>query len=61
MSTEQSTVKSVISKYLTQLEYGTVDLDTVYPEFLKALESAGIDKIIAENQKQLDQWLAEQK
>lgn len=61
VSTEQSTVKSVISKYLTQLEYGTVDLDTVYPEFLKALESAGIDKIIAENQKQLDQWLAEQK
>ena len=61
VSTEQSTVKSVIAKYLTQLEYGTVDLDTVYPEFLKALESAGIDKIITENQKQLDEWLAQQK
>ena len=60
-STEQSTVKSVIEKYLTQMEYCTVDLDTVYPEFLKALESAGIDKIITENQKQLDEWLAQQK
>lgn len=61
VSTEQSMVKSVIAKYLTQLEYGTVDLDTVYPEFLKALESAGIDKIIAENQRQLDEWIAQQK
>ena len=43
------------------MEYGTVVLDTVYPEFLKALESAGIDKIITENQKQLDEWLAQQK
>lgn len=60
VSTEQATVKSVISKYLTQLEYGTVDLDTVYPEFLEELEKAGINTIIEENQKQLDAWLAEQ-
>lgn len=59
ISTEQATVKSVISKYLTQLEYGTVDLETVYPEFLEALEKAGINKIIEENQKQLDAWLAQ--
>ena len=60
LSTEQATVKSVISKYLTQLEYGTVDLDTTYPEFLDALDKAGINKIIEENQKQLDAWLAAQ-
>lgn len=61
VSTEQATVKSVITKYLTQLEYGTVDLDTVYPEFLEELEKAGINTIIEENQKQLDDWLAAQK
>ena len=60
VATEQSTVKSVISKYLTQLEYGTVDLDTVYPEFLDELDKAGINTIIEENQKQLDAWLADQ-
>lgn len=58
-STEQATVKSVISKYLAQLEYGTVDLDTVYPEFLDALEKAGINEIVAANQAQLDAWLAQ--
>ncbi len=61
VSTEQSTVKSVIAKYMTQLEYGTVDVDEVYPEFLKALKDAGIDKIIKENQRQLDEWLQQQK
>lgn len=57
--TEQATVKSVISKYRAQLEYGTVDLDTVYPEFLDALEKAGINEIVAANQAQLDAWLAQ--
>lgn len=60
VETEQSTVKNVIAKYLTQLEYGTVDVDTVLPEFLKDLENAGMNKIIEENQRQLDEWLAGQ-
>lgn len=58
VATEQSAVKNVLSQYLTQLEYGTVDVEVVYPEFIKALEDAGINKIIEENQKQLDAWLA---
>jgi putative aldouronate transport system substrate-binding protein len=57
VETEQSTVKNVIAKYLTQLEYGTVDVDTVLPEFLKDLENAGMNKIIEENQRQLNEWL----
>lgn len=61
ISTEQSAVKSVITKYLTQLEYGSVDLDTVYPEFIEALKTAGIYNIIEKNQQQLDEWLAQQK
>ena len=60
VETEQSTVKNVIAKYLTQLEYGTVDVDTVLPEFLKDLDSAGINTIIEENQRQLDEFLAGQ-
>lgn len=57
VSVEQSTVKNVLNQYLTQLEYGTVDVDEVYPEFLTALEKAGIQQIIEENQRQLDVWL----
>ena len=53
-------MKNVIAKYLTQLEYGTVDVDTVLPEFLKDLENAGMNKIIEENQRQLNEWLAGQ-
>lgn len=60
VETEQSTVKNVIAKYLTQLEYGTVDVDTVLPEFLNDLENAGMSTIIEENQRQLDEWLAGQ-
>lgn len=59
VDTELSTVKSVISKYLTQLEYGTVDLETVYPEFLDELDKAGINTIIEANQAQLDAYLAQ--
>lgn len=57
VSMQQAAVSNVINQYLAQLEYGTVDLDKVYPEFLKALEDAGINDIIEENQKQLNEWL----
>lgn len=58
VSTEIATVKSVVDKYALSLENGSVDVDTVLPEFLKALEDAGINKVIDEKQRQLDQWLA---
>jgi len=35
-----------------------VDVDSVLPEFRQALKDAGIDKVIAEKQRQLDEWLA---
>lgn len=59
VSVEQAAVKNVINQYLTQLEYGTVDVDEIYPEFVDALNKAGIEKIIEANQKQLDAWLAD--
>ena len=60
-TTEIAAISSVLSQYLTTLEYGTVDIDDVYPEFIAALKDAGIDKVIAANQQQLDEWLAAQK
>ena len=44
--------------YLASLECGIVDPEEKIPEFLDALEAAGIDEVIAENQAQLDAWLS---
>lgn len=60
VSTEVTAVTAVIGQYAPALACGTVDPDEMIPEFNKALKDAGMDKIIEENQKQLDAWLAEQ-
>lgn len=52
-----SAVNQVIDKYKPGLVCGIMDVDEIYPEFIEALKREGIDDIIAENQKQLDQWL----
>ncbi|HZG85571.1 ABC transporter substrate-binding protein [Paenibacillus sp.] len=53
---EYAAVTNVITEYRLPLETGSVDPDKVLPEFIAKLKSAGIDKIIAEKQKQLDEW-----
>ena len=40
------------------LMYAEADIETTLPEFQEQLKSAGIDEIIAEKQRQLDEWLA---
>ena len=42
------------------LNCGALDPEKALPEFLSALEAAGMDKILEEQQKQFDIWLAEQ-
>lgn len=56
---ERKMVRQVLNRYLPVLESGSVDLDTVYPAFIADLKAAGMDKIIAEKQRQLDLFLAE--
>ena len=51
-------MNNVLNEYRAGLEFGVLDPDTALPEFLSKLETAGIDKIIAEKQSQLDAWLA---
>lgn len=58
VSTELAAVNAVIGQYAPALECGIVDPEQVLPEFLSALETAGIDAVIAENQAQLNDWLA---
>jgi putative aldouronate transport system substrate-binding protein len=56
LQTELAALNSVTDQYKVALESGTVDPDKVLPEFIAKLKTAGIDKVIAEKQKQLDEW-----
>ena len=49
---------NVIAQYYLPLINGEVNIDEVLPVFQQALHDAGIDKVIAEKQSQLDKWLA---
>lgn len=52
---------NVTAKYGPALECGSLDPETAMPKFLAELEAAGADEIIAEKQRQLDEWLKENK
>lgn len=56
VKTEYAAVTNVIKQYKLPLETGSVDPDKMLPEFIAKLKASGIEKIIAEKQKQLDEW-----
>ena len=60
VSSEITAVIAEIGKYGPALNVGTVDTESMLPKFLEALDAAGMNKIIEENQRQLDAWLAGQ-
>ena len=57
VSSQYSAVTSEIAQYSPILMTGSIDPKKELPEFLKALEDAGIDSVINENQNQLDKWM----
>lgn len=56
--TEIAACDSVIDEYSRALGNGTVDPETELTKFNKALEDAGVQTIIDEAQRQLDEWVA---
>ncbi len=58
VSSEIAAVEAVMAQYCYSFNAGALDPDKALPEFIAALKSAGIDKVIAENQRQLDAWSA---
>ncbi|WP_123041807.1 ABC transporter substrate-binding protein [Cohnella candidum] len=61
VANEITMVSNVDAKYSLALETGTLDPAKTLPKYLEELKAAGVDKIIAEKQKQLDAWLAANK
>ena len=56
-----SALNNVISQYNGALSSGSGDPEELLPQFLEALDDAGINDVIAAKQEQLDAWLAENK
>ncbi|CAM4014416.1 ABC transporter substrate-binding protein [Paenibacillus alkaliterrae] len=59
--TESGAVNNVKQQFKLGLETGTLDPEKTLPEFISRLKASGIDKIIAEKQKQLDAWAESKK
>ena len=59
MQDQVSALNNVISQYNGALSSGSGDPEELLPQFLEALDDAGIDDVIAAKQEQLDAFLAE--
>jgi len=55
---EWAAIQTVLSEYQEGLEFGILDPETELPKFIDKLKAAGVDKFIAEKQKQLTEWSA---
>jgi len=58
---EVAATNNVVVEFTGGLYTGTLDPDVYIPKFVEKLKAAGMDKIIAEKQRQLDEWAASKK
>ncbi|GGG51989.1 ABC transporter substrate-binding protein [Paenibacillus radicis (ex Gao et al. 2016)] len=58
VKTEVAQIATVTAQYVPLLETGAVDPEKFLPEFISKLKKAGSDKVIQEEQKQIDAWKA---
>ena len=58
VKSEVGALANVIKQYQVAIDRGAVDVDSVLPEYIAALKAAGLDAVIAEKQKQFDEFLA---
>ncbi|CAM4212868.1 ABC transporter substrate-binding protein [Paenibacillus alkaliterrae] len=56
VKTEVAAATGVLQQFRRGLESGVLDVDKELPKFIAKLKDAGIDKIMEEKQKQLDEW-----
>lgn len=62
ISNELAQIAAVVKEYRTALEYGVLpDHEAKYKEFIDKMKKAGSEKIIAELQKQVDEFLKNKK
>ncbi|MHA7964702.1 ABC transporter substrate-binding protein [Paenibacillus sp. CAU 1782] len=59
VKSEVAAVVNIDRQYLSALDTGSVDIDSVLPDYIQRLKAAGIEVIIKEKQRQFDQFLRE--
>ncbi|MDR0267883.1 ABC transporter substrate-binding protein [Paenibacillus sp.] len=59
VATEMAAIQNVKEQFWASLMTGTVDPESYLPKAIDAFKQAGLDKVIAEAQSQLDAWKAE--
>ena len=59
VATEITAVQNVYDEYQKSLEFGFVDPSVGIPEMNEKMMRAGLQKIIDEKQRQLDEWAAQ--
>lgn len=57
VKSEVGALANVLREYQKAIETGSVDLDEALPKFIAAQKSAGLERVIAEKQKQLNEFL----
>ncbi|MEG1427270.1 MAG: DUF3502 domain-containing protein, partial [Oscillospiraceae bacterium] len=58
IATEEAQLNSVEEQYKKDLAFGAIDIEAGLKEYNDALSAAGLQKVMDEKQKQLDEWLA---
>ena len=61
MKKEINAFTNIWSEFGKIMTCGVIDMDEVYPKYMKKMKDAGYDKVLAELQKQLDAWKASNK
>ena len=56
---EQAQLNSVLEQYQNDLAFGAIDIGQGLPAFNDALYQAGLQKVMDEKQRQLNEWLAD--
>lgn len=57
VKTEEASLTNVTNQYVKSIESGAVDPNKILPEFISKLKAAGLNRVIAEKQKQLNAWV----
>jgi putative aldouronate transport system substrate-binding protein len=55
---EQAQLNSVLEQYQADLAFGAIDIEQGLTAFNEALYQAGLQKVMDEKQRQLNEWLA---
>jgi putative aldouronate transport system substrate-binding protein len=55
---ELTATTNIVAKYDENLQAGSLDPSVALPKFISELKAAGVEKIVAEKQRQLDEYLA---